>query len=99
MEIKAQLNKPYTEGQRLNFIVINNHRLGYEIKETETALEAWGYTHEEIEEKEKQARNSEIDSKIKELQEMSLLDVLNNNKENIDLYLSVINGLEMSRPE
>ena len=49
MEIKAELNKPYIEDERLNFIVEQNHRLGYEIRETETALEAWGYTTEELE--------------------------------------------------
>ena len=53
MEIKATLQKPYTEKQRMDFIVTNNHRLGYEIKETETALEAWGYTEEEKEQQEK----------------------------------------------
>lgn len=47
MEIKATLNKPYTDRKRADFIVANNHTLGYEIKETETALEAWGLTEEE----------------------------------------------------
>lgn len=53
MEIKDTLIKPYTDKQRMNFIVQNNHRLGYEIKETQTALEAWGYTVEEKEQQEK----------------------------------------------
>ena len=47
MEIKAILNKPYTEEQRLNFIVVENHQNGYEIRETENGLEALGYTPEE----------------------------------------------------
>ena len=47
MEIKATLNKPYTNKQRMDFIVAENHNKGYEIKETETALEAWGHTEEE----------------------------------------------------
>ena len=47
MEIKATLNKPYTNKQRMDFIVAENHNKGYEIKETETALEAWGHTQEE----------------------------------------------------
>ena len=59
MEIKAILNKPYTEEQRINFIVEQNHQKGYEIKETETALEALGYTEEEIAEQE-QARIQEL---------------------------------------
>lgn len=54
MEIKATLNKPYTENERINFIVDQNHRLGYEIKETEEALEAWGYTEEEKQEQRKE---------------------------------------------
>lgn len=54
MEIKAQLNKPYTEKQRADFIVEQNHQQGYEIRETETALEAWGYTDEEKQEQERE---------------------------------------------
>ena len=53
MEIKAELLKPYTEDQRMDFIVLENHQNGYEIKETELALEAWGYTEEEKKEQEK----------------------------------------------
>jgi len=49
MEIKAQLNKPYLDKQRADFIVENNHNKGYDIKETETALEAWGMTSDEQE--------------------------------------------------
>ena len=54
MEIKAILNKPCTEEQKLNFIVEQNHNNGYEIRETETALEAWGYTEEEKQEQERE---------------------------------------------
>lgn len=42
MEIKNRLNKPYTEQERIEFIVRNNHNNGYEIRETETELQAWG---------------------------------------------------------
>lgn len=52
MEIKAKLDKPYTEEQRLDFIIEQNHQNGYEIKETKKALEAWGYTEEEKAEQE-----------------------------------------------
>ena len=48
MELKAQLKKPYTEKQKIDFVVMQNHKLGYEIKETDIALEAWGYTQEEL---------------------------------------------------
>jgi len=55
MEIKATLQKPYEEKDRLDFIVEQNHKNGYEIKETETALEAWGPTAEEIAQLDKDA--------------------------------------------
>lgn len=57
MEIKAILEKPYTEEQRLNFIVTENHQLGYEIRETELALEAWGLTAEEQAQRERERIN------------------------------------------
>ena len=60
MQVKAQLNKPYTEEQRLNFIVEQNHQNGFEIKETETALEAWGLTEEEKEQQAKEAYKAEL---------------------------------------
>ena len=57
MEIKAKLNKPYTKEQRIDFIVQNNHNSGYEIRETEEALEAWGLTDIEIQERERERIN------------------------------------------
>ena len=48
MELKSKLNKPYSRAQRQAFIVEQNHNKGFEIKETETALEAWGKTEEEM---------------------------------------------------
>ena len=47
MEIKATLQKPYTNKQRTDFIVQQNHRNGYTIEETDKALIAWGDTDEE----------------------------------------------------
>ena len=67
MEIKATLNKPYTEEQRLNFIVSENHQKGFEIKETEAALEAWGYTAEELAEKQKEAQKKELMAQLDSL--------------------------------
>lgn len=54
MEIKDKLLQPITGGQRLDFIVKNNHELGYEIRETEEELQAWGYTEAELAEQEKE---------------------------------------------
>lgn len=69
MEIKATLNKPYTDKERLDFIVVQNHQNGYEIKETNTALEAWGLTEEEKAEQQKQAHKAEL---IRQLDEIDL---------------------------
>ena len=49
MEIKATLQKPYTENERMDFVVQYNHNQGYEINETETELQALGYTEDELE--------------------------------------------------
>lgn len=54
MEIKATLRKPYTENERMDFIVEYNHNQGFVIEETESELQALGYTEEEIAQKEKE---------------------------------------------
>lgn len=54
MEIKAELKQPYTKQERMDFIVEQNHQKGYEINETETSIEAWGYTEEEIKKQERE---------------------------------------------
>lgn len=54
MEIKATLQKPYLEEDRFEFIIRQNHELGYKIEETDTALQAWGYTNEELDKMEKE---------------------------------------------
>ena len=96
MEIKATLNKPYTEKQKADFIVENNHQYGYEIKETETALEAWGLTAEEIEEQEKQTRKLEVQNKIKELNQYAVDYIRIGDQKEIDIINNIILGLENS---
>ena len=54
MEIKAVLNRPYSDEERTNFIIEQNYNKNYTIKETDTALEAWGDTDEEAEQKERE---------------------------------------------
>lgn len=54
MEIKAILEKPYTFEQKRDFIFVQNRQNGYEIRETEISLQAWGYTEEEIEQQEQE---------------------------------------------
>ncbi len=63
MEVKATLEKPYTERERIDFIVINNYQQGYEIKETNNALEAWGFTEEELLANAKQVKYNEANEK------------------------------------
>ena len=53
MILITKLEKPYTDEERENFIVEYNHNQGYEIKETEEALQAWSYSDEEIAEQKK----------------------------------------------
>lgn len=60
MEIKAALNKPYTEKQKLDFIVEQNHKNGYIVQENELALEAWGETEEEQAQKVKEERIAKL---------------------------------------
>lgn len=54
MEIKAELIKPYTDEERMDFIVENNHQKGYIIEETETSLQSKGYTDEELAQQEQE---------------------------------------------
>lgn len=81
MEIKDTLKKPYTDKARADFIVDNNHNKGYEIRETEIALEAWGYTEEEQQEqqqqKEDEAKEKALEAAINDLiHEMSKADLM-----------------------
>lgn len=67
MEIKDKLDKPYTEKQRCDFIVKNNHQSGYEIQETDDALlaiynEPLPPTEEEIRQMRANAYAVEVDN-------------------------------------
>ena len=60
MEIKAELMKPYTQEQRIKFIVENNHKKGYTIKETHISLQALADTEEEIIEAKREQFNKDF---------------------------------------
>lgn len=47
MIVVAKLEKPYTDAERISFIVNYNHQLGYQINETENELQALGYDDDE----------------------------------------------------
>jgi hypothetical protein len=57
MELKERLIKPYTEDERIEFVIEQNHNLGFEIRETDDELQAWGYTDEEIEQMKREKIN------------------------------------------
>lgn len=54
MEIKSELKKPYTDEQRIRFIVEYNHKQGCMIELTETSIIAWKQTEEEKQAKEQE---------------------------------------------
>lgn len=107
-----RLNKPCIEEERAEFIIGHNHQAGrliYETNEAIFALEANEIVidgqiiidpdyEEKQEQKRKEERNKEIDSKIKELQDYAMIELLNNNLSNVKVYQSVIEGLELARP-
>lgn len=68
--IKAKLQAPYTEEDRLDFIVKNNHQLGYLIEEVEDGLQAY------IDEKTPEEIAKEEEDRINRLT-MTALDLVN----------------------
>ena len=82
MEIKAILKKPYTEAQKLDFVVEYNHNKGYEINETSEEVQALGYTEEEIalQEKERIAKlyltGADVERGIYQAKGMDFDDIL-----------------------
>ena len=65
MEIKSELKQPYTDKQRMDFIVEQNHKLGYTIEEADNALLAWGKSDEEILEQARFGKQAENTTKAK----------------------------------
>lgn len=82
MEIKAELNKPYTDKERMDFIVEYNHKKGYTIEETEIKLVAKGYTEEENVELERERINmlsltaADVERAIYKVKGMDFEDVI-----------------------
>lgn len=64
MIVIAKLEKPYKDSERISFIVNYNHQLGYQINETEDALEALGYDDDERKEQKAAEVRAERDSRI-----------------------------------
>ena len=82
--------------QALQFMVYTS------IEETDIDYQLYNgeyLTPEEIEVKERQRRNQEIDSKIDDLYKMALPDLLQGNAKNIELYNEVIESLTNNKEE
>ena len=92
MEIKARLKKPYTDEARIEFIVENNHNNGWEIKETDTELQALGYSDLEINRALKLNELKSIkDSKLSEFSyKDKIYQIDDNSKVNINGKISAI---------
>ena len=90
MEIKAILDKPYTDLERLKFITKNK---GCSFKEEKEELQAWGYTTKELKELEKQEKFASLkitkrDFYLYVVQPFSIkyVDMIDKIKDNDTLY-------------
>lgn len=97
MEIKDRLEKPYTEKQKCDFIVKNNHNLGYEIQETDNALlaiynEPLPPTEEEQKENRARAYQQEVDPITSHIQRLR-------DKEQTEEIIAKINELIVERDQ
>lgn len=96
MEIKAELKQPYTEKERMDFIVEQNHKLGYTIEEQTDKIVALGKTQEEIAKEQEERLNHltctalDMATLIKTLglTDVEILQFLNNNP-SIQLQLTL----------
>lgn len=64
MIVVASLKKPYSDADRISFIVNYNHQLGYKINETENELQALGYDDDERKEQKAVEARAERDRRI-----------------------------------
>lgn len=62
MIVVAELKKPYSDKERADFIVENNHNKGYEIKETNTEIQALDYDNSEKFENAKATKLNELNT-------------------------------------
>lgn len=62
MIVVAELKKPCTNKERADFIVENNHKKGYQIKETKTNIQALDYDDSEKFENAKSAKLNELNA-------------------------------------
>lgn len=101
MEIKATLNKSYTEEQRMDFIVEYNHKQGYTIEEGVNnegveCLQALGFTEEELQAQERERINmlsltaADVERAIYKAKGMDFEDIVEMVKENPDIDVKAL---------
>ncbi len=92
----ATLNKPYTEAQRMDFIVEYNHKQGYTIEEGENGLEALGYTEDELQAQERERINmlsltaADVERAIYKAKDMDFEDIVEMVKESPDIDVKAL---------
>ncbi len=92
----ATLNKPYTEAQRMDFIVEYNHKQGYTIEEGENGLQALGYTEDELQAQERERINmlsltaADVERAIYKAKGMDFEDIVEMVKENPDIDVKAL---------
>lgn len=103
-----KLEKPYTEIERADFIVLHNHQNNRKIEETETALfalednEVMVDGQPQINPDYENERNQqqiienqeEIEKKINYLQNLSIKYMLNEDKKAVEIIKNIISGLQ-----
>lgn len=95
MKIVTILQKPYTEEQRIDFIVEQNHKNGFVINETEDEIQALDYTEEEKAEAERERINmlsltaADVERAIYKAKGMDFEDILQVVSENPPAELDI----------
>ena len=103
-----KLEKPYTEIERADFIVLHNHQNNRKIEETETALfaleddeimvDGQPQINPDYENERHQQQiienQEEIEKKINYLQNLSIKYMLNEDKKAVEIIKNIISGLQ-----
>lgn len=93
MIVVAELKKPYSDKERADFIVKNNHQKGFVIKYEGNSIQAWGFTEEELEEQKRQQEKQQVQAEYEQSRlpnvEETLMDFAMTNEEHDNSLLEV----------
>ena len=84
MQLIARLQNPFTKEERLRFKL--KYQINHKLKDTDEALEAYGYTEEERQEQEKQQLILELKQQLNNLDLKSIRALRSNDTEYIELH-------------